>query len=252
MTETPKGYVDSDYLCQAASLFAPIKARSHALLALQSGDRVLDVGCGAGVDLPPLQLRVGEGLAVGVDQDHEMTRQASACGVAVTAVAGALPFASGSLQGCRAERVFMHLLDPLQVLTEMYRVLSPDGRLVLVETDWGSCSLNCQDAQLEQRLNRFRAEHLMNGGYCARQLYGLCREVGFSDVQCEIHPLLLHDRQLYDRLARLQIVEDAALASGVITAAELQRWRQDLDQAGEYGSFFATVNVVMVVGRRRG
>lgn len=259
MTDT-RGYVDAVYLHQAAALFAPIKERSYRLLRLDAGHRVLDLGCGAGVDLPALAGQVGAGgVVVGVDQDHTMAVQASAVGhpggAAVWALAGAgeaLPFADAQFAACRAERVFMHLPAPARVLAEMIRVLRPGGWLAIAETDWASCSLDCEDVALEIRLNRFRAEQMMHGGYCARQLYRLCRQAGLDGLHCEIVPLLIHDRGLYDRMARQRVVEDAALAAGVVEGGELQRWRAVLDRAEAGSCFFASANVVIVAARRPG
>jgi SAM-dependent methyltransferase len=253
MTDT-KGYVDGDYLRQAARLFTPIKRRSHELLCLDRGMRVLDLGCGAGVDLPLLGDRVGaQGLTVGVDQDLSLAHQAAATGaIAVVATGEALPFADAEFHGCRAERVFMHLPAPTRVLAEMIRVVRPGGRVVVVETDWASCSLDCEEVELEVRLNRFRAEQMMHGGYAGRRLYGWFQRAGLAQVHCEISPLVVHDRQLYDRMARLGAVEAAALAAGVIDAPALARWRQGLAKAEEAGGFFGSVNVVTVVGCRPG
>ena len=47
---TSKGYVDIDYLDAAAELMAPSKRRSYALMQVEPGQKVLDLGCGPGID----------------------------------------------------------------------------------------------------------------------------------------------------------------------------------------------------------
>jgi ubiquinone/menaquinone biosynthesis C-methylase UbiE len=57
----------------------PIRERTVAALRLQSGQRVLDVGCGTGLSLALLRDAVGEsGLVFGCDQSPEMQAAARA------------------------------------------------------------------------------------------------------------------------------------------------------------------------------
>ncbi|OLC31519.1 MAG: hypothetical protein AUH31_02525 [Armatimonadetes bacterium 13_1_40CM_64_14] len=44
--------------------------------------------------------------------------------------------------------------------------------------------------------------------------------------------------------------EDQAIANGVLTAAELQRWRAALEQSSAAGAFFANCVGVLVAGRK--
>lgn len=50
----PKGYVDSDYLQLVAGIVAQYKQRTYALMHVEPGHTVLDVGCGPGTDTIPL------------------------------------------------------------------------------------------------------------------------------------------------------------------------------------------------------
>ena len=109
-----------------------------ALGALHSGEAVLDVGCGAGVDLLIAARLVGpNGKVCGLDLTPEMVEKARAklsqIGVPNAEVtlgaAEAMPFEDGSFDVVISNGVLN--LSPLKEHTyrEIYRVLRADGRL---------------------------------------------------------------------------------------------------------------------------
>jgi len=145
------------YLLQVAATEAVqrVAAQAMQVLALQSGHRVLEVGCGNGVFLPRLADAVGPaGAVVGVDHAEAFVAQARQrmvdVGLADTvrlqvADAYALPFEDGSFDAAHCERVLMHLDDPIAALREMARVVCPGGKVVAVEPDWGGVRIDHPD-----------------------------------------------------------------------------------------------------------
>src|SRR5215472_4723775 len=117
-----KGYVDADYLDLAARVMQPLKRRTYELMQLKPGQRILDLGCGPGIDTVALAESVGPaGEVHGVDHDAAMVteanRRAEAAGLAARvshrqADASALPWSDGFFDASRSERVFQHLLEP--------------------------------------------------------------------------------------------------------------------------------------------
>lgn len=62
------------------ALFAPIRRKAVARLALRAGETVIDVGCGTGLSLPLLRAAVGpHGRVIGVEQSPEMLARAREC-----------------------------------------------------------------------------------------------------------------------------------------------------------------------------
>ncbi|MBM3469885.1 MAG: hypothetical protein FJX73_03735 [Armatimonadetes bacterium] len=55
---TPKGYVDQEYLQVAGAFLKQLKQRTYARMHIQTGHKVLDVGCGPGIDTIALVERV--------------------------------------------------------------------------------------------------------------------------------------------------------------------------------------------------
>lgn len=134
-----------DWLAQVMLLGGERKFRQRTLdLAdLQSGDAVLDVGCGTGTLLIEAAKRIGpSGSAHGVDASAEMIAyartKAAAHGVAVSFVEGSsdrLAFSDASFDAVFCTLMLHHLPAAMQTATiiEMRRVVRSGGRIVIVD-----------------------------------------------------------------------------------------------------------------------
>lgn len=102
------------------------------MLGAKPGDRVLEVGCGAGNVLE----RVPHGGLVGIDLSDRMVRRAQRRlagrkASVLKANAERLPFGSGSFQRLICTEVLEHVEHPEVVLNEMLRIATPDAIIVL-------------------------------------------------------------------------------------------------------------------------
>ncbi len=121
---------------------APVWDRHCAEMAEQlppGARRVLDLGCGPGNSTVHLRDRVGPG-AFGGDFALPMLRRARKRDRALSLAcmdAGALPLRSGSLDAVTFHSVLYLLPDQPAALREVFRVLRPGGRAVLLEPHEG-------------------------------------------------------------------------------------------------------------------
>jgi ubiquinone/menaquinone biosynthesis C-methylase UbiE len=174
------GTISASTLDRLAQLTDRLKDSIASLLELAPGNRVLDVGCGPGIDTLAMSYRVCPGgQVVGIDYDAAMidearrrTQQASRTGSVRydTADAAALPFPNQSFDACRCERVLQHALDAPAIMSEIVRVTKPGGRVVVADTDWATLSIDAPDAAVERAFVRFIGDSLCNG-YAGRQLW---------------------------------------------------------------------------------
>jgi SAM-dependent methyltransferase len=109
---------------------------------LHQGEKVLDIGCGGGVDTFIAAFLVGPaGQAVGIDATPEMIKRARqnlhevpiANVSFLAASAEGLPFTTRSLDVLISNGVFNLIPDKVRALTEALRVLKPEGRLMLAD-----------------------------------------------------------------------------------------------------------------------
>ncbi len=104
-------------------------------LALQAGDRLLEIGCGGG---HLLREALGTGaVATGLDHSPEMVtlaRRTAPGAKLLTADAEQLPFRDGAFTAVAMSVVFFFFPRPLPVLHECRRVLTGGGRLAVYTT----------------------------------------------------------------------------------------------------------------------
>jgi len=244
----PKGSVDSEYLQLVAGIVTQHKQRTYALMRIEIGHKVLDVGCGPGTDTIPLAQLVGAaGQVVGADHDVAMIAEADQrseeAGVSAWvkhrhADAVSLPFESGYFDSSRSERLFQHLSSPERALSEMVRVTKSGGWIVVLDTDWSTMSVDTAEVEIEQRLKRFWTEQSLHNGFAGRQLYRPLKQQRLKDVSVEMCPICVTDYGVHRRGASLDKVERDALPAGIVTGDELQRWHASLEQADAEGVYF--------------
>ena len=119
---------------------APVWEAHCAQMAaeLPAGARlVLDLGCGPGNSTVHLRDAIGAG-AIGGDYALPMLRRARRRGLPLACLdAGALPFRSSALDAVTFHSVLYLLADRPAALREVFRVLRPGGRAVLLEPQDG-------------------------------------------------------------------------------------------------------------------
>jgi SAM-dependent methyltransferase len=132
LANVPDGAVDS---------FAGV-ANPWSLGRLEPGERVLDLGSGAGTDSLVASQMVGpHGRVTGIDMTPEMLTKARAAAAElgaenvefVEAEAEALPFPNGSFDVVVSNGVIDLIPDKDAVFAELFRVLVPGGRMQIAD-----------------------------------------------------------------------------------------------------------------------
>lgn len=117
------------------------RRRALAALGLERGERVLDVGCGAGVNFDALVDRVGSrGTVVGIDysrgmgdEARERARGTATPTVVVRGDATTLPFPENSFDAAYATLSLSAMPDAERVIEGIHAVLRPGGRLAVMD-----------------------------------------------------------------------------------------------------------------------
>lgn len=145
------------------------RAEVLGLLAPRPGERILDVGSGPGFLLESLAAAVGpEGVVHGIDPSPAMnalaTRRVGAL-PAVTIAQGSaesLPYPDDELDAVVSTQVYEYVADIPQAFAELRRVVRPDGRVLLLDTDWDSVVWHVADRARHARVMAAWEEHLVH------------------------------------------------------------------------------------------
>ncbi len=113
-----------------------------ALGPVQAGERVLDIGCGSGVDAFIAAQMVGPtGKVVGIDLVPEMLDKAEKNLALINienvvfrmTTAENLPFTDAEFDVVTSNGAFNLIPDKAKALTEIFRILKPGGRLMIAD-----------------------------------------------------------------------------------------------------------------------
>ena len=232
-------------------------------LALGSGQRALDVGCGRGEVACQMAARVGSsGQVVGVDASEAMLadarQRARVAGVEVDFRLGdalALDEPDGSFDAVRAERVVQWIPDGEAAVAELVRILRPGGRLSLIDTDWRTLAIDLPDHDAAAAVSRgmlaIRGLPATAGG----RLVNLCRGAGLDDVAVlpQTHVWTAWDPDTEEAPSGffpLEGVVEQFVEAGGLTPEQGTTFFEQMRAAGRDGRFFMSLTMFAVAARK--
>ncbi len=154
--------------------------RAFLLSALRPGDRALDLGCGQG-DFTA-ELASAGAAAVGVEVAQAALERAARAHpdleFRLAPIDGALPFAEHELDLVWASEVIEHVADTARWLSEIRRVLTPGGRLLVTTPNHPRAAILLHGLE---RYSEPLGDHLHL--YTRRSLRATLLDFGFDGVE---------------------------------------------------------------------
>ena len=186
-TETV-GDVPQESVASAASCGSPLRQAQ-----LQSGDVVLDLGSGGGVDVFQASKLVGpSGKVIGVDSTPEMIFKARdlekkyGYGNVEFRLGEIehLPIADNSIDLVISNCVLNLVPDKAQAFKEIYRVLKPNGRIAISD-------MNATEPLTHKEIDPENWAACIEGAITIAEYQDLLRKTGFQNIKAldETHPI---------------------------------------------------------------
>jgi arsenite methyltransferase len=231
------------------------RARTLERLSLQSGEQVLDLGCGPGLLASDMAAAVGPGGSVdAIDASPSMLALAARRCAGLPQVhlqpadVAALPFGDERFDAAVCAQVYEFVPDIPRALAELRRVLKPGGRAVIIDTDWESCVwYSSDDARMRRVLSCWN-------GHCPhphlpRILGPLLRAAGLTVASVNVIPLVnaVFEPQTYSAGAIDMLAAYARKRLDEGTAAD---WANDLRALGARDEYFFSLNRYVFDARR--
>lgn len=226
-----------------------------ALLQPKPGERVLEVGCGLGADARELARAVApDGAVTAVDVSEAMlnaARERHDETLAVTyerADVTGLPYDDASFDVIRVERVLQHVAQVERACAEMARVLKPGGRLLVLDTDWGSLVADVGDDDLTARVLGHSLGRMIQPR-AAMHLRRLLTGAGLGDVTLRGHSFT------YTSATEAAVLlpmfnEDIPQEANFMTADDRAPWFAAVKRADANGTFMAGWTAYYALARK--
>jgi ubiquinone/menaquinone biosynthesis C-methylase UbiE len=234
---------------ETAQLDAVKQLRSWTAPFFSEATSILDAGCGLGDVLIQLARGNPNLQATGLDFSSKMlevaqadARQAQARIEWKQGSATELPFPDATFDAVRSERTLQWIDAYETAIYEMIRVLKPGGRLVLIDTDWRSLSLDLNEPDLEWIARK--AMGALPRSSAGARLRRLLMENKMIEVQQQVAVQAFNDwedplgsKALPPPFILSQLAKDLAGATDQQAAA----LETAMGKAGHAGTFQATI-----------
>ncbi|MCC6534267.1 MAG: methyltransferase domain-containing protein [Burkholderiales bacterium] len=226
-------------------------------LALEPGERALDIGCGPGYLAYEMAREVGpQGRVLAIDTSDSMLEVARGrCrefGWAEIrhADAVALPCEDASLDAAVAVQVYLFVADLDRAIGELARVLRPGARAVVVDTDWDSVVWHSGSRERMQAVMEVWMRRYVNARV-ARTFPAALRRAGLEIELATAIPIVELDpgEASYSGSQLPEVARYIADKGGVATE-DARAWEDDVRALARRGEYFFSLNRYLFRARK--
>lgn len=218
----------------------------------------LEVGCGPGLMLEPMHERVGRGGSVtGLDLNPHFIRVAERRVAMleydnasfVTADCHTLPFEDGTFDAVTAEKLLMHVSPLSRVLSEMKRVLSIGGRLVVADYDPYTIMTAGPDPALTSRVLASAAKVYATPN-AARETVRACIDAGLYIEKVHGYLQVFEDPYSKTVSGIANVWYEHAASGRLVDRGTARRWLKAIEMTAKEGRFMIAIPHIITVATR--
>ena len=236
--------------------FRTIKERNYKAMGLKRGDKVLDAGCGIGLDTYRIGSIVEDtGSVIGFDSSESMISiaQKNVPGNLqnITFILGDLKhpdFLNNTFDAVYVERILQISPNPSEIIQQLVRIIKPGGTLVSIEPDWGTMAVDPGNRNIIRSLISYCTDSLPDG-WTGRKLFRYFREFGM-DVRVEAEPVIMHDFPIINRAMNFENFISGAIQAGQISHSDADELIEGFRFADENGLFFFSYMIYRAIVKK--
>jgi arsenite methyltransferase len=245
---------------EAAYLTPDIVAHRRQVLkalALKPDEKVLDIGSGPGLLAYDMAASVGNGGRVcGIDVSEDMlTMSRRRCADQPwtefrKADATALPYPDNAFDAAVSIQVYEYVADIPAALAELHRVLRPGGRVLIMDTDFGSLVLHTEHEGRMRRVLSAWDEHFVHARL-PRTLSRQLRDAGFI-VRHRDAITIFNPEYVENAFAKhiLTIMASFVVGRRGVSREEADAWFAEFAELSALGKFFFSLNRYVFVAEK--
>jgi len=224
------------------------------LLNLRSGESAIDVGSGNGALVRDMLEIVGNnGHACGIDNSEIMIRLArNICPDASFLIGEAteIPVEDSEFDALTTSQLLCFVDDVPNALRDFYRVLKPGGRMLILDTDWGSLVWNSRNQSLMDKVMEMYTTPYTNP-YIPRSLSRQITDAGFKSLDRHSFALLNWERSpdSYSQQTS-EFVRQLMEKSDNFTENDWVEWDRDLRETEAAGEYLFSLNRYLFVAQK--
>ncbi len=226
-------------------------------LDLQRGEHVLDVGSGPGLLAAEIAAAVGpDGRVAGIDTSDAMLAMAqSRCAEQSWAAfenadAAKLPYADATFDAAVSTQVYEYVPDISGAFAELYRVVRPGGRAIILDSDFGSLVWHTREPARMARVLAAWDEHFVHP-HLPRVLALRLREAGFVVRGRSVIPIFnpeYHSGAFSFHM--IGVVAAFVVGRNGLTQDEVDAWAAEFETLGQTGEYFYSLNRYLFVAHK--
>jgi len=216
-------------------------------LSISEGEKILDIGSGPGFLATAMAETTGpSGEVVGVDISQQMVDRAASRSQHSwlsyeVADAAALPFKDNSFDVVVSTQVAEYVPDIDAFCSEVFRVLKPNGRGLILATDWDAVCWHSENPDRMDRILKALAPHCANSRL-PRTLAMRLRKSGLQVDDVSYFSIVNVDRYpgCYGEMV-VPLITAYVESQETVSKDELAEWAEEQSNLNERGEhFFST------------
>jgi arsenite methyltransferase len=220
-------------------------------LALSPGESVIDAGCGPGFLCEEMADAVGpQGRVLGIDRSDDLLAFARGKNTRGWLAYDkgdvlALEVADGAFDVGVSVQVLEYVGDVGGALAELYRVLRPGGRALVMDTDWSGVAWPASEPAFADRITAAWDRHCVDSRV-PRTLAFRLRAAGFTIREVSGYPIIdiTGAPDGYSRSV-IALVVDFILKENLFPRAEVDAWLAEIDALSAQGRYFFSLQRTM-------